>query len=67
MELTFNRIRGTNYKIMEEKLDLLLEKVEENNRLLRLLIKMMEESNDDTKDFLINVGANIVGDILYSK
>lgn len=46
-----------------EKLDLLLERIEENNKLLQRLLNLIEKDTPG-RDFLLNLGANIVGDIL---
>ena len=48
-----------------EKLDLILSKLEENNKLLNRILDLIEKDTP-TRDFLLNVGANIVGDILYN-
>lgn len=46
-----------------EKLDLILEKIEENNKILRRLLELIEKDTPG-RDFLLNVGANIVGDLI---
>ena len=46
-----------------EKLDLILERIEENNKLLQRLLNLIEKDTPG-RDFLLNLGANIVGDIL---
>ena len=49
-----------------EKLDKILEKLEDNNKLLQRLLNLIEKDTPG-RDFLLNLGANIVGDILLKK
>ena len=49
-----------------EKLDLILERIEENNKLLQRLLELIT-SDTPTRDFLLNLGANIVGDLLMGQ
>lgn len=46
-----------------EKLDLILSKLEENNKLLNAILNIV---NKDTvgREFLLNLGANILGDFI---
>lgn len=46
-----------------EKLDKILERLEDNNRFLQRLLNLIEKDTPG-RDFLLNLGANIVGDIL---
>ena len=47
-----------------EKLDLILKRLEENNKVLIKLLDLAE-SDTPTKDFLLNIGANVLGNLIY--
>lgn len=47
-----------------EKLDLILQRLGENNKILVRLLELAE-NNTQTKDFLLNIGANILGNFIY--
>ena len=46
-----------------EKLDLILSRLDENNRILNQLLNLVSKDTP-TREFLLNLGANIVGDML---
>lgn len=48
-----------------EKLDKLLKLVEENNKILKELISLVR-SDTPGREFLLNLGADILGDFLIS-
>lgn len=47
-----------------EKLDLILQRLEDNNKILTRLLEWTE-NNTQTKDFLLNIGANVLGNLIY--
>lgn len=47
-----------------EKLDLILQRLEENNKILVQLLGLAE-NDTPTKDFLLNIGANVLGNLIY--
>ena len=47
-----------------EKLDLILQRLEENNKILIQLLGLAE-NDTPTKDFLLNIGANVLGNLIY--
>lgn len=47
-----------------EKLDLILQRLEDNNKILTHLLEWTE-NNTQTKDFLLNIGANVLGNLIY--
>lgn len=46
-----------------EKLDKILERLEDNNRFLQRLLNLIEKDTPG-RDFLLNLGANLVGEII---
>ena len=50
----------------DEKLDKLLKLVEENNKILKELISLVR-SDTPGREFLLNLGADILGDFLINK
>ena len=47
-----------------EKLDLILVKLDENKKLLTRILELTE-SDTPEKDFLLNIGANVLGNLIY--
>ena len=47
----------------DEKLDLIIEKLEENQRLLRSILEKVE-ADTPTREFLLNLGADMLGNVL---
>lgn len=47
-----------------EKLDLILAKLDENKKLLTRILELVE-SDTPEKDFLLNIGANVLGNLIY--
>ena len=47
-----------------EKLDLILVKLDENKKLLTRILELVE-SDTPEKDFLLNIGANVLGNLIY--
>ena len=47
-----------------EKLDLILVKLDENKKLLTRILELAE-SDTPEKDFLLNIGANVLGNLIY--
>lgn len=47
-----------------EKLDLILQRLEDNNKILVQLLDWTK-NNTQTKDFLLNIGANVLGNLIY--
>lgn len=52
--------------IDNEKLDKLLKLVEENNKILKELISLVR-SDTPGREFLLNLGADILGDFLINR
>lgn len=47
-----------------EKLDLILVKLDENKKLLTQILELAK-SDTPEKDFLLNIGANVLGNLIY--
>ena len=47
-----------------EKLDLILVKLDENKKLLTRILELVENDTPE-KDFLLNIGANVLGNLIY--
>ena len=47
-----------------EKLDLILVKLDENKKLLTRIL-VLTENDTPEKDFLLNIGANVLGNLIY--
>lgn len=47
-----------------EKLDLILVKLDDNKKLLTRILELTE-SDTPEKDFLLNIGANVLGNLIY--
>ena len=50
----------------EEKLDKLLDLTEENNKILKELIKLVR-SDTPTREFFLNLGADLLGDLIINR
>lgn len=50
----------------EEKLDFIIERLEENQRLLRLILEKVE-ADTPTREFLLNLGADMLGNIISGR
>lgn len=48
-----------------EKLDKILELTEENNKILKELIKLIR-SDTPTREFFLNLGADLLGDLIIN-
>lgn len=46
-----------------EKLDLILSRLEENNKLLTRLLSLVEKDTP-SREFLLNLGADLLGDFI---